>query len=110
MSVYTGEPHKRTYSQNNALHLYYEHLAQELNDSGWTIQKFLSHAVEINWTKDLVKELLWRPIQKMLVEKQSTVQLDKIQEIDIIYDYINRHVSELCGIHVPFPNDPNKIK
>jgi hypothetical protein len=110
MSSYTGTPHILTRQQQKSLHLYYQLLADSLNDSGWTIQKFLKHAVEINWTKDLVKELLWRPIQKMLVQKSSTTKLDKTQEIDLIYDHITRHVGELCGVHVAWPNDPNKIK
>lgn len=110
MSDYKGPPRIRTETQSRALHLYFQLLADELNNSGWSIQKFLSHAVEINWTKNSVKELLWRPIQKMLVEKQSTTALDKVTEIDLIYDHINRHVSELTGIHVEFPHrDPNDI-
>jgi hypothetical protein len=105
---------KLTRQQQKALHLYYQLLADELNDSGWTIQKLLSNTVEINWTKNLIKELLWRPIQKMLTEKESTTNLNKIQEIDLVYEHINRHVSELCGIHVPFPkllsNEEDSIK
>ena len=33
----------RTLTQNKALHFYYEHLAQELNDAGLDIQKTLRH-------------------------------------------------------------------
>ena len=102
---YTGKPRVRTEQQNKSLHLYFEMLASELNQSGWSIQKLLKHTVEINWTKDLIKELLWRPIQKMLVQKESTTKLDKTQEIDLIYDHINRYVGEICGIHVEWPKE-----
>lgn len=109
MSTWTGEAHKRTDQQNRALHLYLENVAKELNDAGWTIQKLLEHTIEIQWTKNTAKELLWRPVQKMLLDKESTKLLDKIEPSEV-YDILNRYLSEICGIHVPWPHrDPNDI-
>jgi hypothetical protein len=73
---------KRTGQQNKALHLYFTHLAQSLNDAGYNVQLILSHAVEVDWTPDLVKELLWRIVQQVTVGKVSTTELNKQQEID----------------------------
>ncbi len=97
----------RSENQNRALHLYFEHLAHELNSAGYNIQKLLSHAVELDWDKDTVKELLWRPIQVALINKKSTTNLDKVSEIDLVWEHINRFLSEK-GIHVPFPSEQNK--
>lgn len=93
----------RSAKQNSSLHLYFELLAAELNSSGYTIQKLLSHAVDLEWSAESIKELLWRPIQKALIKKKSTTQLDRVSEIDQVYDHINRYLSEF-GIHVVFPS------
>lgn len=107
---YTGEPHKRTLQQNKALHKFCEEVARELNNQGITVQKFLDHAVELDWNKDTVKNLIWKPIQKALTDKGSTTELDKINDIDLIYDHINRHLSIEFGISVDWPHkDPNDI-
>jgi hypothetical protein len=103
MSKDLGKPNRLTRTQQNALHLYLEHVALELNNAGWTIQKLLEHTIEINWTKNLAKELLWRPVQKMLKDKESTTQLDKIEPSEV-YEHLNRYLSEICGIHVPWPS------
>ena len=98
----------RTPNQNAALHLYFDLLAKELNDGGFPIQKVLSkYAVELDWSGNSVKELLWRPVQKALTSKVSTTELDKISDIDLVYEHINRFVGKL-GIHVPWPNNQNK--
>lgn len=95
---------QRTDSQNNSIHLYFELLSKALNNAGWTVHKLLKHTVEINWTSSLIKELLWRPVQIALTNKNSTTKLDKTSEIDTIYEHINRYISEICHIHVPFPH------
>lgn len=102
--TYTGPAHVRTLSQNNALHLYFEHLAKELNDGGYTVQLFLKQAIDLDWNKESVKELIWRPVQEALIQKKSTTKLDKVVEIDLIWEHINRHIAEKFGIHVPFPH------
>lgn len=96
----------RSDNQNRALHKYFELLANELNAAGYSIQKLLEHTVEVSWSKDTVKELIWRPVQEALIQKKSTTKLDKIQDIDLVYDHLNRHLSEEFGLHVPFPNNP----
>lgn len=109
MNEYTGEPHKRTDQQNKALHKYFELLAKELNDAGYSVQLFLKHTVELDWNKDSVKELIWRPVQEALIKKRSTTALDKVTEIDLIYEHINRHIGTNFGIHVPFPTRGDDI-
>ena len=97
----------RTGPQNNALHLFYSQLAKELNASGLTVQKVLEKTVDIDWSEKRVKELLWRPIQEAVVDKTSTTQLDKVSEIDLVYEHVNRFVAEF-GVHIPFPSQATK--
>lgn len=86
------------------MHLYFEMMAKELNDAGYSVQLFLKSAIELDWNKDSVKELIWRPVQEALIKKKSTTKLDKVSEIDLIYEHINRHIGQVFGIHVPFPH------
>jgi hypothetical protein len=97
----------RSSPQNRSLHLYYEHLAQALNEGGLTVKKLLEHTIDLEWSGRTVKELIWRPIQIALTGKESTADLDKVSEIDLVYDHINRFISTK-GIHVPFPSELNK--
>ncbi|HEY4832763.1 MAG TPA: hypothetical protein VIH61_09430 [Waddliaceae bacterium] len=95
--------HVRTNTQSRALHLWLEQVAQELNASGQTVQLVLKQTVDINWTGILFKELVWRPIQKALLKKDSTTKLEKVMDIDIVYDHINLYLGEKFHIHVPWP-------
>ncbi len=99
---------ERTPDQNAALHLWYELVARELNEAGHTVQIVLEKKIDLDWTKDMVKELLWRPAQKAILKKKSTTKLEKIGEIDTVFDHLNRHLGEKFGIHIPFPNKETK--
>ncbi len=98
----------RSGTQNNALHKYFELLSAEFNAAGIDVQLFLKQTVDIEFTPTLVKELLWRPLQKALTEKSSTTQLDKASDISTIYDHITRHIGEKFEIFVEFPSEVNK--
>lgn len=103
-------PEKRTPVQSNALHVYYRLVAEELNNAGYNVQLVLKEKMDIDWDERLVKELLWRNAQKAMTDKESTTELNKTEEIDRIYEHLNRHLSEKFGVHVPFPSDPDKEK
>jgi hypothetical protein len=92
----------RTSQQNKALHVLFEHIADELNGAGLDMRKALKPSVEIPWTKDTVKEYLWRPIQEEMLMKRSTTELTT-QEIDQVNDTLNRYLAEK-GLHVAFPS------
>ena len=68
---------QRTLNQNSALHLFYDLLAECLNDAGFDMKKTLKPEVDIPWTGDLVKTHLWKPIQLSLLGKKSTTELTK---------------------------------
>ena len=95
---------KLTRSQQNALHKYFELLAEALNSAGLDMKKVLKPGVAIPWSPISVKEFLWRPIQKACLGKQSTTELNKFEDINIVYDTLNRHLSEKFYISEPFPS------
>ena len=94
---------KRTGQQNRALHLYFRLVADALNSAGLTIQETLKHQMDIEWNEYRVKELIWRQAQKKYLGKASTVELNKVQEIDELYDHVNRYLGTLGVENIPFP-------
>ena len=97
------EAAQRTKPQNRSIHLYFKLLAYELNDAGFDVMKTLSHDIEIPWNEHLIKELIWRKVQKTMTDKRSTTKLNT-KEISEIYEVINRHLASTLGVSVPFPD------
>lgn len=97
-----NEEKKRTLQQNKALHLYFKMVADTLNDAGLDMRAVLKPEVEIPWSKNTVKEYLWRPIQRLQLQKESTTELTT-SEIDKVYDTVNLHLSK-HGVTQPFPS------
>lgn len=95
---------RRSYKQNNALHLYCQQLADELNNSGLDMKQVLKSSVDIPWTTETVKDYLWRPVQKQKTGKKSTTDLTK-NEVSEIYEIINRYLGEKTGVYVEFPHE-----
>lgn len=95
----------RTLAQNRAFHLYFNMVAVQLNNNGLYINKLIKedkYKADIDWSGDLVKNQLWRPIMEAILDKKSTTQLEK-NEVDRVYNTLNRYLSNI-GISVPFPN------
>ena len=93
---------KRTLRQNSALHLYFQLVADTLNNAGLDMRAVLKQGVEIPWSKNTVKEFMWRPIQELQLQKRSTTELTT-RDIDIIFDTMNRHLAK-HGVHEEFPS------
>lgn len=99
---------KRTTIQNNAIHVYFRLLAEELNNAGWDMKKTLKESIDIPWSEDRVKEFLWKPIQDAQLGKKSTTELTT-SEVDKIYETLNRHLGEKLGVYVRFPSDEPEL-
>ncbi len=99
----------RTDRQNKALHLYFTLLAEEMNNAGYTVQLVLKEKIDLDWTPEMIKELLWRPAQIAIIGKKSTTELDKVENITTIYDHLNRHIGEKFGIFVGFPQENRTV-
>jgi hypothetical protein len=97
-----------TSQQNKALHVGFQLLAEALNDSGYEMKAVLDvKTVDIPWSKETVKEVLWRPIQLAMTEKGSTTELG-IVEVSEVWDVLLRHLGENFGVTVEFPHDTNE--
>lgn len=95
---------KRTGRQNRAMHKWFQLVADALNESGNNVQLVLKEKVDIDWTASLVKEVLWRPAQKVILKKESTTELKKV-ELDPILEHLNRHLGEKFHIeYIPLPS------
>ena len=96
---------QRTISQNSALHLYFEMIARTLNDNNLGVTIVLKP--DTKWSAEGVKELMWRPIQKAMLGKDSTAKLKK-HEVTEVYDVMNKALSERFGIFIDFPHYEEK--
>lgn len=95
-------PKQRTPRQNDSLHLWCSQIADALNDAGLDIRTTLKEDFEIDWSPTLVKELLVKQTEKIMLGKTSTTELTT-DEINKIYEVINRFLAK-HGIHVPWPS------
>ena len=98
---------QRTIIQNKALHKYCELLAEALNDAGLDMKVVLKPEVDIPWTKESVKNHLWRPIQEIMMDKESTTELSTADPAKV-YEVLDRHISEKHGVHVEWPSNEDK--
>lgn len=54
------------------------------------MQEVMSEMAEVDWSTNSVKENIWKRMQKLVLAKDSTTDLNKSEEIDLVYDHINR--------------------
>ena len=94
---------QRTITQNRALHLFFNQLAELLNEHGLDMKAVLKKDVDIPWTMENVKNHIWRPLQKAYLNKESTIQLEK-GDIDKIYNILCKMLGEKFGLHLDFPS------
>lgn len=91
----------RTVLQNAALHKWFSMVSEALNDKHLPIAEMLK--VDVMWSPESVKSLLWKPIQESVLDKKSTTKLNK-GEIDKVYDTLNSALAMRFGISIPFPS------
>ena len=95
---------KRTPLQNKAEHKYFELLADALNAAGHDMRHTLKEDIDIPWSKETVKEYLFKPIMKAMFDIDSTADLTTVQTNDV-YEVLNRHTASKLGVSVEFPSD-----
>jgi hypothetical protein len=98
---------KRTPKQNNALHKYFELLAEELNNAGLDMRHTLKESIEIPWTPELVKDYLFKPVMRATLGKESTTELDR-KEVSTVYDVLNRYLGQRFGLDIFFPSEDSR--
>ena len=98
---------QRTLLQNKAMYKYFDLLAEALNDAGWDMKKTLKPGIEIPWTAEMVKTHIWKSVQKVMLDKESTTELTT-KEVNEVYEVVDQHLSQTTGVHVKFPKDEGK--
>jgi len=100
MTSKTGK--QRTSTQNASLHKFCALLAEALNDAGFDFRLFMKEGYPVPFTEVLVKEHIWRPVQKAVTGHESTTK-PKTNEYAMIYDVLNCKLAE-HGLYVPWPS------
>lgn len=82
----------RTLTQNRALHLWFDMLASALNDAGFDqvkVIEMMRDGIDIPWSKETVKQVLYKPILEAMTSKTSTSEMDTVETSDV-YDTLSR--------------------
>ena len=92
-----------TNQQRKALHLWCEHIAYALTDAGYDDMRTIIK-VPISPTKGYVKKEMIKPVMRALYPDLTSTEQLETEEINVLYDVINRAIAERFGIHIPFPS------
>ena len=103
VEILDGLEAKRSIPQNSGLHVYCRELALRLNESGYDMRKVLKQGVDIPWDEKAVKKHLWKPVQKAMLNTESTTELTR-KQVSEVYEVLNRHLAEKFGVSMPFPH------
>ena len=104
--VRTGK--QRTLTQNRALHLFCDMMADKLNAHGLDMRVVMKPAFDLWWTMETVKENLWKPVQFALLGKASTTEADRI-EYTQVYEALAAHMAKSHQFEVPpWPKNPKR--
>lgn len=98
---------KRTNKQNAAMHKYFDMLANAFNDAGLDMKQTLSADIDIPWTALMIKELIWKPVQKSTINETSTTKANRT-DYTLIYESINRYTASTWGISIPWPTKEDR--
>lgn len=98
---YSIKRETRSSSQNNALHLLFRQIAEELNDAGYT-RPHPWGKMEIPYSETAVKEIFYLPILDKVYSKQHSSDLDTkelSESVDILLDALAQNT----GIAMQMP-------
>lgn len=108
-----GEPAKasRTSAQNKAIHVGCQLVADALNGAGLDMRTVIKPEIDIPWTKDSVKQYLFKPILALMYGKDHTADMEKLEEPEAVWETMMRFLMEKHGVeYIAFPHDPTKQK
>jgi len=91
----------RTSQQNKGIHAFCGEVAKQMEARGLDMKTVLKDGVPISPTKELIKEYMWKPIQKALTGKESTTAINK-KQVNEVYEYLSRLLAEKYDINVRF--------
>ena len=97
-----------TRKQQNALHVYCQQIADDLNESGQDQRVVLPVDAEIPWTMLAVKHQLWAVVQKIMTDQDSTTEMGSVDPSEI-HRVIDAHLAKTRNVSRPWPSksDPH---
>lgn len=99
-----GRDKSMTNKQRNSLHVWCDQVSKVLNDAGQyrkKIHPFTGVEVEVEWSKETVKEDLYKPTLKSFCDKASTED-QSTAEPSLIAEALARAYSLKLGVVLPF--------
>lgn len=99
--IYEIIPVTRTGKQNDAIHAYCREVASVMSSHGMDMKTVIKDGVPIEPTMYLIKDYMWRPIQKAVTGVESTRKINPM-EVNEIYEVLSRLLVEKWSINVPF--------
>lgn len=94
---------QRSTQQNKSGHLWFTHIAEELNNSGLDMQVVLAKRHGIMWTPEAVKECLFKVLAKAMYNKTSTTQLTT-KEFSKVTEQLQAVLARDYGVNVDVPS------
>lgn len=91
----------RSYQQNSAIHAYCDEVAKVMRARGMDMKTVVKEGVPIEPTMHMVKEYMWRPIQKAVTGVESTRRINTV-EVNEVYEHLSRLLAERYSIDVRF--------
>ena len=89
-----------TQAQFSAMHVWCGQVADQLNACGLDIRLVIKPDISIDWDKDSVKRLLYKPVLKAMTGKTSTTEQNTVQP-SAVAETIARHIAERFDIPLP---------
>ena len=98
-----SEKKLRTIKQNSALHVWFNMISDHLNANHMYVSNVIK--LETEWTPDTVKELLYKPVQKSLINKPSTTEATTVDQ-SVIVEALHRAFAMSTKTNLPeFPRN-----
>jgi len=106
-----GSSSKRTGKQNNSLHEFFENIANACNDTGHEMEvssPMLSKTITVQWTKESIKEYIWRPVQiAMYPDRYSSADLETTELMEVTKQ-LQHFLSTRFSLDIEFPSVESK--
>ena len=90
-----------TQKQFSAMHVWCDQVAEQLNNAGLDMRVVIKNEISLDWDKDSVKRLLYKPVLEAMTGKTSTTQQDTIEPSKVA-ETIARHIAEKHSCVLPF--------
>ena len=97
-------PQKRSSQHNKSLHVLFQNISFELNRIGmeFTYNGIEGITLQTTYTPEIVKEFIWEPLQRVMLDKDSTTKLTT-SDINAIFEILGRYFAEK-GVVIDFPS------